>query len=223
MKKLRLIVRVLSITVAIAVVIGGGFLYWIQKRSSGRFYTSINQLPPASDSSVAVVFGAGVWRDGKPSPILYDRIETACDLYKAGKVTKLLMSGDNRREDYNEPAAMREAALTLGVPDRDIVLDYAGRRTYDSCYRAKEIFGVTKPVLVTQAFHLGRAMYLCDSLGMQSVGVVADRQAYSGESKFWWSTREVVATFGALLDIWVIKPTPVLGEKLPIGSDKRPL
>jgi SanA protein len=222
MKKFRLILRVLSITIVIAVIIAGGFLYWIQKRSSERLYTSISQLPPASDSSVALVLGAGVWRDGKPSPILYDRIETACDLYRAGKVKKLLMSGDNRREDYNEPAAMRETALTLGVPDRDIVLDYAGRRTYDSCFRAKEIFGVTRPVVVTQGFHLGRAMYLCDSLGMQSVGVAADRQAYPGNSKFWWSTREVVATFGALLDIWIIKPTPVLGEKLPITSgDKR--
>ena len=98
---------------------------------------SINNAPA---KRVAIVFGAEVKRDGTPSTVLRDRVETAVELYKNGKVKKLLMSGDNRFVNYNEPESMRQYALKLGMPDSDIVLDYAGRRTYDTCYRAKEIF-----------------------------------------------------------------------------------
>ena len=109
---------------------------------------------------VVIVFGAGLRRDGTPTTVLRDRVETAAELYRQGKVEKLLMSGDNRFVDYNEPEAMRQYALQLGIPDEDIVLDYAGRRTYDTCYRAGAIFGVKKVILVTQLFHLPRAIYL---------------------------------------------------------------
>ena len=123
---------------------------------------------PASQAParrVAIVFGAGLQWDGTPSPVLRDRITTASDLYFNGKVEKILMSGDNRFVDYNEPGAMLNYALDLGVPREDIVLDFAGRRTYDTCYRARAIFGVTDAVLVTQAFHLPRAVFTCNSLG----------------------------------------------------------
>src|SRR5215212_2568050 len=119
---------------------------------------------------VAIVFGAQVRRNGMPSAVLRDRIETAVALYTEGKVEKLLMSGDNRFGNYNEPEAMRQYALSAGVPDEAIVLDYAGRRTYDTCYRAKAIFGVKKALLVTQGFHLPRAVFLCNMLGMDTVG-----------------------------------------------------
>ncbi|MBN1936793.1 MAG: YdcF family protein [Anaerolineae bacterium] len=145
---------------------------------------------------------------------LADRVWTAAELYQSGKVRKLLMSGDNRFVDYNEPGAMRQYALDLGVPDGDIVLDYAGRRTYDTCYRAGYIFGVQEAVLVTQHFHLDRALYLCDSLGIDAVGVAADRQPYAAVHFWWW--REVAAMTNAWLDLNVLHPTPVLGEKLPI-------
>ncbi len=112
-------------------------------------------------------------------PALYDRVATAVDLYQRGLVNKLLLTGDNRFVNYNEPEAMRRTAVKLGVPDEDLVLDYAGRRTYDSCYRAREIFGVNRAILVTQAFHLDRALYLCDAFGIDSVGVVADRRNYT--------------------------------------------
>ncbi len=117
---------------------------------------------PARD--VAIVYGAEVKRDGTPSVVLRDRVETAVALYKAGRVKKLLMSGDNRFVDYNEPEAMRQYALSLGMPDSDIVLDYAGRRTYDTCYRAKEIFGINSAILVTQGFHLPPRPLLMQSL-----------------------------------------------------------
>jgi SanA protein len=100
------------------------------------------------------------------------------------------------------------------VPDEDIVLDYAGRRTYDSCYRAKHIFGVQEAVLVTQHFHLDRCLYTCDRLGINAVGVAADRRPYAAIRYWWW--REVVAVTRAWLDLNLLHPTPVLGEKLPI-------
>jgi SanA protein len=129
-------------------------------------------------------------------------------------VRKLLMSGDNRTADYNEPAVMRQAALRLGVPDADIVLDFAGRSTYETCYRARDIFGLSDAVLVTQEFHLDRAMLICDALGVQTDGFVADRRAY--RSLNWYQFREIAATLNALVELYLTRPLPVLGEKLPI-------
>ncbi len=163
----------------------------------------------------AIVFGAGLLRSGSPSPVLRDRIETAVELYKAGKVEKLLMSGDNRFLDYNEPGAMRSYAVQLGVPEEDIVLDYAGRRTYDTCYRARTIFGVEEAILVTQNFHMPRALYTCNNLGVQSVGVPADGLNLR-RYRFYWGMREVLATTVAFWEIWVSRPLPVLGKPEPI-------
>ncbi len=165
---------------------------------------------------VAIVFGAGLWRDGTATPVLIDRVTTAANLYFAGKVEKLLMSGDNRFVDYNEPAVMRELALSLGIPNDAIVLDYAGRRTYDTCYRAKAIFGVTEAILVTQAFHLPRAVYLCNHLGVDSVGVEADLRVYRKSSLLYWNMRELLATVAALWDVNISHPVPVLGNPEPI-------
>jgi SanA protein len=165
---------------------------------------------------VAIVFGAGLWRNGTATPVLHDRIQMAANLYFDGKVEKLLMSGDNRFVDYNEPAVMREAALSLGVPEEAIVLDYAGRRTYDTCYRAKAIFGINEAILVTQAFHLPRAIYECNRLGVDSVGVEADLRVYRKSSVLYWNTRELFATVAALWDVNISHPIPVLGNPEPI-------
>lgn len=185
---------------------------WISWQARDTIYTS-QTAPP---NAVALVLGAGLWRDGSPTPVLYDRVATAVELYHNGRVKKLLLSGDNSFENYNEPAAMQQLALDLGVPPQDIVLDYAGRRTYDSCYRAREIFGVRQVTVVTQQFHLNRALYLCNALGVESVGVVADRQEYRNSWQRFWQVREVAATARAWLDINLLKPEPVLGEKIPI-------
>ncbi len=178
---------------------------------AGREYEDLNTLP---HHHVAVVFGAGV-RNGLPTPMLYDRVASAVDLYHAGVVDKLLMSGDNRYIDYNEPEVMRQTALKLGVPERDIVLDYAGRSTYETCYRAGAIFGLSEAVLVTQRFHLDRALMTCNQLGVQAVGYVADRRTYSATR--WWNTlREIPATLKAYVDLYVTKPLPVMGDRVVI-------
>jgi SanA protein len=172
-----------------------------------------------SPHRVAIVFGAGLWRDGTPTPVLRDRVQTAANLYFDSKVEKLLMSGDNRTLDYNEPESMRQYALSLGVPDDAIVLDYAGRRTYDTCYRARDIFGVKSAILVTQGFHLPRALFLCNMLGVDGVGVPADLQYYRKASRAIWEFREVLATIDSINDILYKKPIPVLGDPEPIFAE----
>ena len=178
----------------------------------GRTYNIQN----APSKPVAIVFGAGLWYDGSPTPILRDRVASAAALYHAGKVTKILMSGDNSTVDYNEPGAMKDFAIQLGVPEDDIVLDYAGRRTYDTCYRAGDIFGLQEVILVTQGFHLPRTIYTCNALGISAVGVDADIRTYRRRSLLYWNLRELPATAIALWQVHVSHPEPVLGNPEPI-------
>ena len=177
---------------------------------------SIHPAEDAAPQPVAIVFGAGLYRDGSPTPVLRDRLATAAELYALGKVEKLLFSGDNRTVYYNEPEAMRRYALQLGVPAEAIVLDYAGLRTYDTCYRARHIFQVESAILVTQRFHLPRALYLCSRLGIRAEGVPADRQYYRKSTRLFWQLRETLATFTALWEIHVSHPKPILGAVEPI-------
>lgn len=172
----------------------------------------------APSERVAIIFGAGLRRDGTPTAMLRDRVLTGAELYFSGRVEKLLMSGDNRFVDYNEPESMRRFALSVGVPDEAIVLDYAGRRTYDTCYRARAIFGVRSALLVTQNFHLPRALFLCNMLGLEVSGVQALNCYWNG-SPFVWNVREQFATIAAFLDLYVSSPSPVLGDPEPMFVD----
>ena len=185
----------------------------VTKRAArGRIYSSAD-VPVRR---VAIVFGAGLTRSGYPTPVLADRVNAAAQLYFSGKVEKLLMSGDNRFVSYNEPEAMRQLALSLGVPYDAIVLDYAGRRSYDTCYRAKAIFQVDKAILVTQGFHMPRVLYLCNHLGVDSIGVESDLRTYRRSILFFWNVRETLATAAAIWDINIGHPKPVLGNQEPI-------
>lgn len=163
---------------------------------------------------VGLVFGAGYWPDGTPSDVMKDRVEAAFELYRAGRIEKALFSGDNRIAEYNEPEKMREYALSLGMPADAIALDYAGRRTYDTCYRARHVFGLEEAVLITQRYHLPRALYTCRSLGLDTVGFAADRRPYVHIRQFW--AREVPALWLAWWDLSVVHPTPVPGDPISI-------
>jgi SanA protein len=187
---------------------------WVDSQY-GRLIYSAADVP---DERVALVLGARVYATGRLSGMLRDRVETAVALYKAGKVQKLLMSGDNSSLEYNEPDAMMAHAIAMGVPAADVQPDYAGRRTYDSCYRARAIFQVESAVIVTQAFHLPRALFLCNQLGVQSVGVAADQRQYDPRSIAWSESREVPATFFALLDVIRRAPPAVLGDPIPLSE-----
>lgn len=178
--------------------------------------SKIQTIDTSKTARVAIVFGAGLQRDGTPSPVLQDRVDAAVQLYKSGKVEKLLMSGDNRFVDYNEPGAMQAFAIKLGVPQEDIVLDYAGRRTYDTCYRALHIFGVKEAILVTQRYHLPRALFTCNGIGLKANGVSADLRYYRKYSRIIWNTRELPATTVAFWQVWFSHPLPVLGDAEPI-------
>lgn len=182
-------------------------------------WNKVYQVDNAPSERVAIIFGAGLRYDGTPTPVLRDRVETGVALYFSGKVEKLLMSGDNRVVEYNEPESMRQYAISLGVPNEAIVLDYAGRRTYDTCYRAKAIFGVENTILVTQKFHLPRALFLCNALGVKAIGVEANNLAYRRSSLLIWNIREQFATFTAFMDLYMEKPLPVLGQAEPIFAD----
>ncbi len=180
------------------------------------FASKIQKAEDLQNTSVAIVFGAGLRYDGTPTAILRDRVQTAANLYHQGKVEKLLFSGDNRFVEYNEPGSMRAYALTLDVAPEDIILDYAGRRTYDTCYRAKHIFEVNQAVLITQNFHLPRALFLCNQIGIDAAGIKADTRVYSRRSLLLWNFREALATIGAMVDVWIRHPVPVLGDPQPI-------
>jgi SanA protein len=180
-------------------------------RYEHKIYSQVERVP---QRRVALVFGAGYWPDGTPSDVMKDRVEAAVDLYRGGKVNLVLFSGDNRFADYNEPAKMREYALSLGLPADSIALDYAGRRTYDSCYRARDIFGVSEVLLITQRYHLPRALYTCERLGLDAVGFAADRRPYVYIRTYW--AREMPALWLAWWELWVSHPRPVLGDRIPI-------
>ncbi len=170
------------------------------------------RMEDVPQTRVAIVFGAGLLRDGSAGPVLSDRVETAVKLYQTGRVNKLLMSGDNSFVEYNEPEAMRQYALERGVPNEDIILDYAGRRTYDTCYRAKHIFQVDSAILVTQAFHMPRALFLCNWFDVESTGVEANNRYFLKRSRIYWNTRELFANFQAVWDVMIAKPLPLLGD-----------
>jgi vancomycin permeability regulator SanA len=183
----------------------------IATRSQRYHMVDLQQVPR---HGVAVVFGAGVNKDGSLTPYLQWRVEAGAALYKAGTVKKLLMSGDNSTRHYNEPVAMGKYAEKLGVPARDVVLDYAGFSTYDTCYRAHAIFGLDNAVLVSQGYHLSRAIMTCDALGVRSIGLAA------GHTFRDWTVpylaREDVATVRVMMQL-IYRPKPVfLGQTEPI-------
>jgi SanA protein len=187
--------------------------YSLTQKYKKHIYTNLDDIP---ESYTALVLGAGVYKDNRPSPILRDRVNAAVELYKAGKVKKLLMSGDNRRKDYDEPTVMIDLAISLGVPKEDIQGDFAGRRTYDSCWRAKNIFSQDKLIIVTQSFHMTRSILLCESLGIQSYGFISDRDWYTDAQWSAWALRDKISTVKSLIDLYIWEPGVVKGEKIGI-------
>jgi SanA protein len=166
-------------------------------------------LPDSAPSRwLAIVFGAGLRRDGKPSSVLADRVIVAAKLYHEGKISKILMSGSAQNQRYNEPSAMRELAIELGVDPEDILIDQEGSRTYETCRRAQTVYNVNSALLVSQRFHLPRALGICEALGMNAVGVSADLRSYGPLAIPFWQLREIPATLIALWDAY-LAPTAV--------------
>lgn len=176
----------------------------------------------AFDADCVLVLGAGVREDGTPSHMLRDRIDTGVMLYEMQAAPKLLMSGDHGRVEYDEVNVMRDRALDAGVPSADVFMDHAGFSTYDSLYRARDVFAAKRVIIVTQAYHLPRALYIARTLGLEAWGVSADLNKYYGQ--LGRDIREAAARAKDMLYCWA-KPEPVvLGEVIPItGSGEATL
>jgi vancomycin permeability regulator SanA len=199
-----------------------GDLLWTLGRfpalDRSRIY-SPDALPPVGGA--VLVLGAGVYGDGEPTQVLEARLRTALGLFHAGKVRWFLVSGDNRHPSYNEPQAMRRWLLKQGVPPTLVVSDYAGRRTWDSLRRAQVVFGQRQIVVVTSDFHLPRALYLADRMGLETFGVPASTERMPPFARIRFLGREYLARHLALLDAW-FPPDTMLGPREPTPDDWAP-
>ncbi|HEY3502654.1 MAG TPA: ElyC/SanA/YdcF family protein [Actinocatenispora sp.] len=206
----RLLVVAGGAVLACALVVGGS-VSWVRAVAHGHLYYSVADAPSAP---VAMVFGAEIYASGAPSPFVVARLQVALDLYRAGKVRALLVTGDHSRREYDEPDTMRSWLVAHGVPRSKVVPDYAGFDTYQSCARAKRIFGVRRALLVSQDFHVPRAVALCRSVGIDADGVGDTTQHQANVYPRNWS-REQLADVKAVFSM-VVQPDPeFLGRHEP--------
>lgn len=212
MKKIFKILIVIAIISIILVLSINFYVIGIAKNKmiKDNDYSSLKNV------DCILILGAGIWGD-KPSPMLQDRLDEGIKLYKEGIASKIIMSGDHGREEYDEVNIMKEYAIEQGVPSEDIFMDHAGFSTYESIYRAKEIFDADNIVIVTQEYHLYRALYIADKLDINAYGINSDPRQYSGQ--LFREIREILARNKDFINC-IIKPKPTyLGESIPVSGD----
>lgn len=174
----------------------------------------ISKLGDSQPKPIAIVLGASINKDGTPSDALMDRLKTGADLYRYGLVQSILVTGDDGKFHSDEVSVMKKTMITLGVPEKLVYTDPHGYRTYESCKRAIQVYHVSNAIIVTQRFHLPRALFLCNELGLESTGVSADLQKYQKANYF--AFREFFASIKAFIDIFILNPaSPV---KVPAGE-----
>lgn len=198
--------------VLLALLVGPRLVTFVHAQARSGVRHDPSDLPRLQDGErrAALVLGAGLVGE-RPSPLLRDRIDAAIELLDAGRVDMLVMSGDNSTEYHDEPTVMRRYAIDQGVPVEQVAADYAGRRTWDSCARAREVFGIGSAVVVTNAFHVDRAVFTCRAAGMRTVGYSAADSRHALTDRVSWRLREVAASGRALVDAWVVRPEPAVG------------
>lgn len=209
----KVILWLLFIGIILVLVIVGINLYIVLKEKN-----KVLSLDKASDfnADCILVLGAGIRDDGSPTWMLEDRIKIGDKLYKDNCAPKIIMSGDHGREEHDEVNTMKEYSINEGVPSEDIFMDHAGFETYDSLYRAKEIFGAKKVIIVTQEYHLYRALYIADKLGLDARGVTSDLRFYSKKMAY-WKFREYLARVKSFVKC-ISKPEPkYLGETIDLS------
>lgn len=199
----------------IVIGISGVFILdqYIKSTTRDLVYSSLDSIP---SRYTVLVLGASVKPNGNLSTILKDRVESALQLYRNGKIERFLLSGDNGTSSYNEPKAMKAYLLERGVPENHIYQDYAGFDTYDSIYRAKAIFQVDQAIIVTQNFHLPRALYIAQSLDLTYIGYVGDKRTYAHIKSN--KKRELLANVKAFLELKSGKKPTYLGDAIPING-----
>ena len=169
------------------------------------------------DADCIIVLGAGVWDGGRPSPMLEDRLLQGIELYQNGASDRLLMSGDHGRKEYDEVNVMKQFAVERGIASEHVFMDHAGFSTYESLYRAKDVFEAGKVVVVTQTYHMYRALYIADKLGLHAYGVASDPRRYAGQDLR--DLREVLARVKDFF-IVIVRPKPTyLGETIPVSGN----
>ncbi|MBA2662027.1 MAG: YdcF family protein [Bradymonadaceae bacterium] len=209
-RAIALLATVLTVT-----GIGWGSALWVERYSQAFIYEQIEAVP---SRPTAIVLGARVYADGSPSPALQDRLHAALDLYRAGKVRRILVSGDHGRHGYDEVNAMHAWLIERDVPVEDVFLDHAGFRTLDTMERARQIFEVREAIVCTQRFHQHRSVFLARRAGIDAVGLVADRRVYLHEGAN--ARREFVARVMAVADSYLLKRSPrYLGDPIPIDGE----
>ena len=219
MKKKR-ILRVMIILLVACIMLGIVSVLTINhyvKRSGANRILSPEQASSLSDVDCILVLGCQVKADGVPSHMLEDRLRRGVELYQADAAPKLLMSGDHGRDDYNEVGTMKQYAINANIPSSDVFMDHAGFSTYESMYRAKEIFAAKKIVIVTQEYHLYRALYIAEQMGIEAYGVSADYRTYWGQAKR--EMREILARCKDMLTTAFEVPPTYGGERIPIDGN----
>lgn len=212
MKKVIIIITSLII---LGIIIVFGINFYVVLSTKNQF-SNIEKLKDIKDIDCIIVLGAGIWGD-KPSPMLEDRLLTGIELYEEGIAPKIIMSGDHGRKEYDEVNIMKDFAIERGIPSEDIFMDHAGFATYDSIYRAKEIFEAKKIVIVTQDYHLHRALHIANSLGIEAYGVPSNPRKYGGQ--FIRDIREILARNKDFVKS-LFKPKPTyLGESIPVSGN----
>ena len=204
--------RGIWIVLGLILVLGADLLWMgvgFPRAGRDRVYTAASL--PAVHLPV-LILGAGVLPDREPTQVLQSRLDTGLELFRQGKGSWFLVSGDNRALNYNEPKAMRRWLLKREVPPELVISDYAGRRTYDSLRRAQAVFGVNRMIIVTSDFHLARALYLARRLGLDAYGVAAPTDAHTLRQRLGLYLREYVARHLATWDTW-FPPTTMLGPR----------
>ncbi len=217
-KKKILKITVIALLCAVAAGAAALFICSASVVSYGRSRIITDEkAAELEDVDCIVVLGCLVKSDGRPSDMLYDRLVTAIGLYQSGAAPKLLMSGDHGTAEYDEVNAMKNFAVDSGVPSEDVFMDHAGFSTYETVYRAKEVFCAKKVIIVTQEYHLYRALYIADRLGLEAYGVSADLHTYRGQNVR--EIREVLARAKDLI-MCIFKPEPTyLGEAIPVSGN----
>ena len=193
-----------------------GINAYVQGSIADRILTP-EQAAQLENVDCILVLGCKVKDNGVPSDMLHDRLRRGVELYQSGAAPKLLMSGDHGRTNYDEVAVMKQFAISEGIASSDVFMDHAGFSTYESIVRAKEVFQIKKIIIVTQEYHLYRALYIADALGIEAYGVSSDYRNYAGQSAM--DTREVLARVKDFLSC-IVKPEPTYGgDAIPIGGD----
>ena len=210
-----------SVGKCIIIVLVIGFITVISinfyvKSTTKKLILNDDEYSQLTDVDCILVLGAGIWGD-KPSPMLEDRLNEAISLYKNGVSSKIIMSGDHGKTDYDEVNTMKNYAIQQGIPSEDIFMDHAGFSSYESMFRAKEIFGANKIVIVTQKYHLYRSIYIARQLGIEAYGVGADPRKYVGET--YREIREILARDKDFIKC-IFKPEPTyLGDTIPVSGN----